>query len=125
MKASIAASPDVDAATWKKFNQDYIATTGKQAPQDVVQAATQARSRLDHFVTRKLDALQTKIDYMWARLNQTVSIAGSAVFIFVILLKVNNGVADAGIFVTSVFGGMIAPFAKDVVTALSNVKAGK
>ena len=124
VKSSEPTVQNSDAQVWKDFNKDFITLPAGQMPPDRIQKATQARSRLDHFVTRKLDALQTRVNYFWARLNQTISIIGSAIFISILLhhIHVDNGIK---VFFVSIFGGMMAPFAKDVVTALSGLKAGK
>ncbi len=86
--------------------------------------STQARARLGNLVTRKLDAFQTRVEYVWARTNQTVAIAtGGALFYYV--LGQTPGVSNVNTFtqiVISVLAGMISPFAKDVVTALAGLR---
>lgn len=83
-------------------------------------AANSARARLDHFVARKLDAFQSSMVYEWARLNQLVAVVGSTVFLLFVLQDIQPDVVKRiGI---AVFGGMIAPFAKDFVSALQRLR---
>jgi hypothetical protein len=87
-----------------------------------VSAATRARARLDHFVARRLDAFQTVAEYRWARWNQGISVAGATVFLFFLMYQAGNGLT-ARTVMASIFGGMIAPLAKDIVSALSDLRA--
>jgi len=91
---------------------------------------TQARARLGNLVTRRLDAFQATIDYRWARINQFLAVFGGGLFLFYVLpaqvVDATNNVllvpAGARLFMALV-GGLVAPFAKDVVNALSGLKA--
>jgi len=83
-------------------------------------AANSARARLDHFVARKLDAFQSSMVYEWARLNQLVAVVGSSIFLLFVLQDIQPDIFKRiGI---AVFGGMIAPFAKDFVSALQRLR---
>ena len=82
-----------------------------------------ARSRLNNLVARKLDTFQNETRYMWDRLNQMI---GSGLCCGLIWLTSwaltherwpNFSIAW---FVFGVFGGIAAPFAKDVVAGLSS-----
>jgi len=90
--------------------------------------STQARARLGNLVTRRLDALQTRIGYFWARLNQTVAVVGGAALLYYALpgvaktTPVPTPVPLFTRFVLAVIGGLIAPFAKDVVSKLSGLQ---
>lgn len=107
-----------DVKTWL----DYAPKLEKDRPQDQLpgggQAAMRARARLDHSVTRKLDALQIRTLYLWARANQTVSVLGSSVLVLAFL---NDPDPVRKVFLAAA-GGMVSPFAKDVVTALSGLR---
>jgi len=83
-------------------------------------AANSARARLDHFVARKLDAFQSSMVYEWARLNQLVAVVGSTVFLLFVLQDIQPDVVKR--ICIAVFGGMIAPFAKDFVSALQRLR---
>jgi len=112
---TLADNERTDAATWKKFSA--AVESGELNPSDPakaveVTAATRARTRLDHIVARKLDAFQTKTEFWWARLNQLVAIAGATV----VLLRLNQNLLIA------IVGGMVAPVAKDLATALSGLR---
>lgn len=113
---TLANGKRTDAATWKAFSAAVEAGTlnpSDPAKAAQVAAATRARTRLDHVVARKLDSFQTKTEFWWARLNQLVAIAGAAV----VLLRLNQS------FLIAVVGGMVAPVAKDVATALSGLRS--
>lgn len=87
--------------------------------------STQARARLGNLVTRRLDALQTRIEYRWARLNQTVAVVGGAALLYFALSTFSQAAQVPGFskFLLAVFGGLIAPFAKDVVNRLAGLQA--
>jgi len=110
-----------DSIIWKQFTERTVDENNIN-DRNLLQQATKARTRLDHFVARKLDGFQTLTEYRWARFNQFVSIVGAIIFIIVLLCESGNYYSPVQIFFLSVFGGLIAPVAKDVVTALSNLR---
>jgi hypothetical protein len=116
-----AAGADIpsDAEVWKA----YIASpdAGTLTPSDPrVQDAMQARARIDHLVARKLDAFQNRTSYSWARRNQYYAVLLSAIFLTGLLVYLKVPLLWA--VVLAFFGGMIAPFAKDIVSGLSGIK---
>lgn len=86
--------------------------------------ASQARARLSNAVARKLDAFQTNLEYWWARLNQTAAIIlGAAIFWYAIhQSKDVHQIDTLTLMVASLLGGLVSPFAKDVVSALSGLR---
>lgn len=98
--------------------------TARAAFEGESREGTQARARLGNLVTRKLDAFQTRVEYLWARANQTAAIAtGAALFYYV--LSQTQDISKVNMFTRiaiSVLAGMISPFAKDVVTALAGLR---
>lgn len=116
-----------DAEVWREFAQRLEMSDGDGGAGgpalDGVARATRARSRLDHFVTRRLDAFQTRTEYIWARMNQAAAVVGGAVFILVLLARTGIDASWIQSFFLAVSGGMLAPFAKDVVAALSGLRA--
>lgn len=111
-----------DATRWREYSRtlDRDRTTDELPPG--AQAAMRARARLDHFMTRKLDAFQTRAEYFWARGNQYVAFVACAIFVYVILTSVPGLTVVQRILLASA-GGMVAPFAKDIVSALSGLRA--
>lgn len=116
-----------DAEVWREFAIRLEASDGEGGagapPLEGIGRATRARTRLDHFVTRRLDAFQTRTEYIWARANQVAAVVGAAVFILVLLVRVGIEASGLQAFFLASFGGMVAPFAKDVMTALSGLRA--
>jgi len=87
------------------------------------QAASQARARLANMVARRLDAFQTETQYFWERLNQWTSVAaGTAIFyIACVMASAEQSIAHpALLLLLSLPAGIIAPFAKDLSSALSS-----
>lgn len=88
--------------------------------------AQQARARIGNLLARRLDAFQNTTQYLWARLNQTASVAiGTALAAYAI--GVSSTFAEANDFLATIglalLAGMLAPFAKDLVSALSGLRA--
>ena len=109
-----------DAQVWKEFitRSDGLDNLNPSKPD--VQRATRARARIDHFVSRKLDAFQTRSSYLWARKNQYYSVVASAVFLAGLLIYLRVPIIWAALL--AIFGGMMAPFAKDIVSSLSGLR---
>jgi hypothetical protein len=119
-KSSTESQP-TDSEVWRNFITQ-VNNTGQATVEDkVLQNATRARARIDHFVARKLDAFQTGTEYNWARFNQYLSVVLSAIVLTGLLLHMQFNLLPA--LVLAFFGGMMAPLAKDVVSALSGLKA--
>ena len=139
-RATVSANPKdldeggqvSDARSWKRgvdavrsMQNMRVTRTGSQ-PDDVkaadAEAAGKARSRLNNLVARKLDAFQNETRYFWDRLNQWVSSIMCTVLLFVFSSQLATILAPlTGInIIFLLFGGIAAPFAKDVVTALAS-----
>lgn len=107
-----------DQTTWWSFVKR---TKAPPKPGPATQEATRARARLGNLVARRLDAFQTRTEYWWARLNQVAATAAGAVFLLYVLNS--QTVTDQlTVVVLALFGGLVAPFAKDVVSALSGLR---
>ncbi|MBI3779058.1 MAG: hypothetical protein HY274_09155 [Gammaproteobacteria bacterium] len=115
-----------DAKLWRRFSEERMeGRPRKTSIAEDVQArgATQARARLGNLVSRKLDVLQNEIEFAWARLNQLWSVAGGGALLAWILLNQKPQPSLGLIVLLSVLGGLVAPFAKDVVSALTSLRA--
>jgi hypothetical protein len=114
-----------DQRLWREFSTARMSGRPRRASaadDAEARAATQARARLGNLVARKLDALQNAVEYKWARYNQAVSIVGGAALLAVIFLRAKPDVSVDLMVLLSITGGMVAPFAKDVVSALSGLR---
>lgn len=113
-----------DPKIWRDYSRLLDKDRSDDKLPDGAQAAMRARARIDHFVTRKLDAFQTRTEYIWARANQYTAVLGCAAFILILIYRSQmlNVTAFQGFFLAT-FGGMLAPFAKDLMTALSGLRA--
>jgi hypothetical protein len=87
----------------------------------------EARLRLGNFVQRKIDALASRIDWTWSRLNQGVALIVGAVITFIFLSRLTSAqqIELPARITCAILGGLIAPFAKDIVTALSELGSPK
>lgn len=113
-----------DANKWKEYVDRATQGTidkDKRDDQQLVRDGTQARARLDHLVARRLDAFQTSISYQWALWNQVVSVIFGTGTLWYALSFYPKAPPEA--YVLAIIGGMVAPFAKDVVSALSGLRA--
>jgi hypothetical protein len=130
----IAAMPQVrelregadDAKIWLKFSAERMEGRPRKAGiTDDMQArgAAQARARLGNLVSRKLDVLQNEIEFDWARLNQLWSVASGGALLAWVLLNQKPHPSPELIVLLSLLGGLVAPFAKDVVSALTSLRA--
>jgi hypothetical protein len=86
-------------------------------------------ARLRQVVKRKLDGFQVYAGDQWANWNQTVANLVGIVALFGVLLWVkhtsqNDSPGYLTIVVLSLFGGILSPIAKDLVSALKRVKDG-
>ena len=122
---SAAAGAKSDQEKWREFApklaQGVPADPGARATfEQESRDSTQARARLGNLVTRRLDAVQTRIDYVWARLNQILAVAAGAL---ILSYSLPSTIPEFTRFVMSVTGGLIAPFAKDVVNKLTGLQA--
>jgi len=113
-------TPDHDL--WKSFAAKKSSETASLT-RDESSDAAKARARLGNLVVRKLDAFQNETQYAWANANQRISVlVGSAlVWIILYLSGFTKEVAYGWglIWFLAIIGGITAPFAKDVVSGLS------
>ncbi|MDH4122174.1 MAG: hypothetical protein OEV94_10755 [Deltaproteobacteria bacterium] len=122
-----AASPGTlspEGETWLAYAQSLQGKSTKGKTPVSLEQALQAKTQVTKLAARKLDALQNKIDTLWAQLNQRVSVVSGALLIGYALSngagrETMSGWTIAGL---AVMGGMISPFAKDVVSALAGLK---
>jgi len=88
--------------------------------------AQQARARLGNLIARRLDMFQNRTQYRWARLNQLISIITGATLTAYALAstnKIDSPKDFIALVLLSLLAGMLAPFAKDVVAAISGLRA--
>lgn len=117
-----------DHDLWQNFaamKSSESATLAKDASID----AAKARARLGNLVVRKLDAFQNETQYTWANYNQQISVIAGTVLVggILYLSGFTKNVAFGWwlIWPLAIVGGITAPFAKDVVTSLSQFGKGK
>ena len=105
-----------DMELWQQVAEELAA--GTEVADNRSRAATQARARINTIIARRLDGFQNATLYLWAELNQRASVILGAVLILILVGPSGgpNAVLFAGL------GGLVAPFAKDIVTALSGLK---
>jgi hypothetical protein len=126
-----AGADAYDIQQWYERGPDsMIATIDPQlADRQAIKEQADRLARLRQIVKRKLDGFQVYAGDRWASWNQTAAnLMGIAALLFVLLWIKNdnpNGSLSYGmIVVLSLFGGILSPVAKDLVTALKRVKDG-
>lgn len=122
-----------DAQLWltycNKVSTGVVANgIGAEENKQLGRDAAQARARLANLVARKLDGFQNETQYLWAEYNQRASVVIGTVFLLYVLTHFEatysgKPLGIGAILLLSVFGGMISPFAKDIVSALSGLNA--
>ena len=120
-----SAAEQVDRDKWRTEATETI--TAAESTADKMKARAERYARLRQAVKRKLDAFQTFTDMQWANRTQFWSnVVGIAVLgAAFIAVHLTTGLQSQDwplAVVFSVLGGMLAPLAKDVVTALQQVR---
>jgi hypothetical protein len=111
-----------DAAAYLEF-----ARTGEMKQWETMDSArkleiSQMKARLHNLITRKLDMFQNRAQQAWALCNQVVSVLAAGVLVMMILQS--NGVGPVRSLVWGLFGGLLAPVAKDLVSGLKSFARG-
>jgi hypothetical protein len=119
-----------DISQWYDEGPDSMIAIADPTPQDraAIKEHADRFARLRQIVKRKLDGFQLYAGDSWASWNQTVANIVGIVALFLILIWV-KGTSDSSpgyltIVILSLFGGILSPVAKDLVTALKRVKDG-
>jgi hypothetical protein len=115
-----------DQDRWAEFAKQLNAGAVDLKTQDAAKKeqylkANQARQRLDNLVRRRLDALQTRIGYRWARYNQFAAFIVAVAFAVAALVQVPK-LSALSIAVLAVAAGFLAPPAKDLAAALKQIR---
>lgn len=117
-----------DHDLWKNFTAKKPSAAASLT-RDESNDAAKARARIGNLVARKLDAFQNETQYAWAKTNQRISVIVGAVLVAIILYS--SGFTKDYVFgwvliwFLAIVGGITAPFAKDVVSGLSQFGKGK
>lgn len=131
MKSASAEGVQSDQELWANFaigsvRSDITTDEVQRLKQESVgRAAQQARVRLGNLIARRLDTFQNRTQYRWARYNQAASIFIGVVLTAYALASTTTikGPEDfIALFSLSLLAGMAAPFAKDVVSAISGLR---
>ena len=124
-----AAQGKPDSELWAEFAdraaREGVGAKATQRLEEETRAAQQARVRLGNLIARRLDAFQNRTQYLWARLNQVAAISTGTLLTAYALTRDKDlrGPEDVVALVCiSLLAGMVAPFAKDVVSAISGIR---
>ena len=129
--AMLKAKLPSDSQLWADFATrtdragDTSAENQKDSQEIDMRAAQQVRMRLANVMARRLDIFQNRTQYLWARGNQIASIVTGALLTAYALTREStpSRVDDyVALFCLSLLAGMLAPFAKDVVSAVSGIR---
>ncbi len=113
-----------DGDVWKKFAV-RAAREGEMDIKDQSRAAHQARARLGNLVARRLDIFQNQTQHQWAWYNQIAAfVIGAGITAYAIgsHSEIKQSLDVLAIIGLSLLAGVLAPFAKDVVSSISSVK---
>jgi hypothetical protein len=93
---------------------------------DETKALADAFARLRQIFKRKLDAFQLYTEQRWASYNQFAANALGALIMAVALWKLRETyqINELSLMVLALFGGILSPIAKDLVSALRRVRNG-
>lgn len=120
-----------DSQLWSDFatRTDRAGDTGAGDQNDTreidLRVAQQVRMRLANVLARRLDIFQNRTHYLWARGNQAASIVTGALLTAYALTRASTPVRVedyVALFCLSLLAGMLAPFAKDVVSAVGGIR---
>ncbi|MFA6901720.1 MAG: hypothetical protein WC236_01420 [Gallionellaceae bacterium] len=118
-----------DSELWERFATS-MAHGGPRAieaqQESESRTAQQARVRIGNLIARRLDMFQNRTLYRWERINQIFSIVvGSGLSAYALLSVTRSESANDFIVLVlmSFTAGMLAPFAKDVVSAIGGLRA--
>jgi hypothetical protein len=119
-----------DIRRWYDEGPESMVAIAEPEPQDrrAIKEHADRFGRLRQVVKRRLDGFQVYAGDRWASWNQTVANIVGIVALFLILIWVKNTSPSAPGYLTivflSLFGGILSPLAKDLVSALKRVKDG-
>jgi hypothetical protein len=119
-----------DISRWYEEGPDSMLAIADPTPKDraAIKEHADRFARLRQIVKRRLDGFQLYAGDSWAAWNQTVANVVGIVALFLILIWVKSTSATSPgyptIVVLSLFGGILSPIAKDLVSALKRVKDG-
>ncbi|WP_439644063.1 hypothetical protein [Gemmatimonas sp.] len=114
----LADGSSVDARAWLQ-----AASTNADTNDASYRAAGQALGRIRQQVKRRLDAFEAETGARWASLNQSWSNALGACLMALLLVRSQRSPGE--VMILSVVGGILAPVAKDLVSALKSVGGAK
>lgn len=125
-----AARMRTDSELWAEFavraaREGVAAKAARERLEEATRAAQQARVRLGNLIARRLDAFQNRTQYLWARANQFAAVATGALLSAYVLTrgkKIEEPEDVVALVCVSLLAGMVAPFAKDVVSAISGIR---
>lgn len=129
----LVISADDDSAAWEKASDLALQPLPEDANLRATSLATlqrgnEARLRLGNLVQRKIDVLSSRLEWTWSRLNQLAALlVGILMTLFFLSLRDNTAPAIDCVakVICAILGGLIAPFAKDIVSALSGLGSSK
>jgi hypothetical protein len=127
----LASGAEDDALAWLENpvmpDDEPVDDEARVAQRRVVKAQSERLARLRQFIRRRLDGFQLYTSDKWASWNQRAANIVGALVMFVALMWMYVGGSAPSIYailVLTMFGGILSPVAKDLVTALKRVRNG-
>lgn len=138
--AALQEAADIALADPESYPELFDVLTCAATPKDVEAWRSHARaeksdparakevaatySRIRHAVVRRIDAFQFYTESKWTNRNQFVAIVLGAMIMYLLLTIITGFEASLPNVPLSLLGGLLAPVAKDLVTALHRLKSG-
>lgn len=105
---------------WTNGAKDWRSRAGKVADQTAANDLADIRTRLGNAVTRRIETLQMKAEWYWAKASQVGAFLISLTIF--IAYYCTYGISLWKALLTGVLAGLLAPFAKDLVSRISQVQ---
>lgn len=105
---------------WKEGAKAWRSGAGQVANRSAADDLADIRARLGSAVTRRIETLQMQVEWYWAKVNQVGAFLFSIMIFIAFAYTYNTGLVEA--VGTGVLAGFLAPFAKDLVSRVSEVQ---
>jgi hypothetical protein len=108
-----------DSVTWKNTADNFRLGSVETNPTSASRLAD-LHAQLSRMVSKKLDTLQVMFEWYSVKMSQVAAFLVSLILLLVLFLRGNAGFFEA--LCVGILAGCLAPFAKDLVSRVSEVQ---